>query len=55
MAIPFIFQTLGSFVILGLYRRFVSMPMNEALYKQEIVSLYILLKALDGLLRVRKG
>jgi hypothetical protein len=47
MAIPFIFQALGSFVVLGLYRRFVSTPMNEALYKQEIVSLYILLKALD--------
>ncbi|MDM3849086.1 MAG: hypothetical protein PT119_03665 [Aphanizomenon gracile PMC627.10] len=47
MAIPFIFQTLGSFVILGLYRRFVSTPMNEALYKLEIVNLNILLKALD--------
>ena len=47
MAIPFIFQTLGSFVILGLYRRFVSTPMNEALYRLEIVNLNILLKALD--------
>jgi len=47
MAIPFLFQALGSFVIYGLYRKFVSQPMNNFLYKEEIVNLKILLTALD--------
>ena len=47
MPIPFLFQALGSAVVYGLYRRFVSQPMNNFLYKKEIVSLKILLTALD--------
>ena len=42
-----IFQVLGDFVLSKLYRDFVARPLNITLYKNEIVNLNILLKALD--------